>query len=150
MLLLSWTYSVLKCTILSFYIFYLRKTGLEMPQTFPHPTPKYQIGAHWSYIDRVSYFLWITKNIFVVIYLQIWYYSILCIWNVNEMYPVYIGTLDPITYYLPVCYLLRIQKYPVNTTYNKIRAISVCNLTSEKTLLLTAQSVTIKRTAVNC
>ena len=24
-----------------------------------------------------------------------------------------------ITYYLPVCYLLRIQQYPVNTTYNK-------------------------------
>ena len=23
-----------------------------------------------------------------------------------------------ITYYLPVCYLLRIQQYPVNTTYN--------------------------------
>ena len=68
----------------------------------------------------------------------------------NEIYPVYKGTLDPITYYLPVCYLLRIQKYPVNTTYNKIRAISVCNLTSEKTLLLIAQSVTIKRTAVNC
>ena len=24
-----------------------------------------------------------------------------------------------ITYYLPVCDLLRIQQYPVNTTYNK-------------------------------
>ena len=23
------------------------------------------------------------------------------------------------TYYLPVCYLLRILQYPVNTTYNK-------------------------------
>ena len=25
-----------------------------------------------------------------------------------------------ITYYLPVCYLLRIQQYPVNTTYNTL------------------------------
>ena len=26
-----------------------------------------------------------------------------------------------LTYYLPVCYLLRIQQYPVNTTYNRIK-----------------------------
>ena len=26
-----------------------------------------------------------------------------------------------ITYYLPVCYLLRTQQYPVNTTYNNIK-----------------------------
>ena len=37
----------------------------------------------------------------------------------------YKGMLDPIiikliTYYLPVCYLLRIQQYTVNTTYNSI------------------------------
>ena len=25
-----------------------------------------------------------------------------------------------ITYYLPMCYLLRIQQYPVNTTYNSL------------------------------
>ena len=37
----------------------------------------------------------------------------------NEMYPVYKEMLDPmITYYLPVCYLLRIQQFPVNTTYD--------------------------------
>ena len=27
-----------------------------------------------------------------------------------------------ITYYLPVCYFLRIQQYPVNTSYNSIPA----------------------------
>ena len=26
-----------------------------------------------------------------------------------------------ITYHLPVCFLLRIQQYPVNTTYNKFK-----------------------------
>ena len=26
-----------------------------------------------------------------------------------------------VNYYLSVCYLLRIQQYPVNTTYNKIK-----------------------------
>ena len=38
------------------------------------------------------------------------------------MYPVYRNARPNnnqlITYYLPVCYLLRIQQYPVNTTYN--------------------------------
>ena len=32
-----------------------------------------------------------------------------------------------ITYYLPVCYLLSIQHYPVNTTYNKC---SICGMFS--------------------
>ena len=29
-------------------------------------------------------------------------------------------SLIQISYYLPVCYLLRIQQYPVNTTYNSL------------------------------
>ena len=29
-----------------------------------------------------------------------------------------------ITYYLPVCYLLRMQHYPVNTTYNKVMTVA--------------------------
>ena len=52
-------------------------------------------------------------------------------WHPNEhkvyrvsMYPCINRNARPnnnqlITYYLRVCYLLRIQKYPVNTTYNK-------------------------------
>ena len=30
------------------------------------------------------------------------------------------NNIQLITYHLPLCYLLRIQQYPVNTTYNKL------------------------------
>ena len=36
-----------------------------------------------------------------------------------------------ITYYLPVCYLLRIQQYPVNTTYNNHSKVTPCQYLNE-------------------
>ena len=46
-----------------------------------------------------------------------------CKWISNEIYPCIKRNARPnnnqlINYYLPVCYLLRIQQYPVNSSYN--------------------------------